>query len=89
MTEFRDELRYTREHEWAKEKKRPHRRRHHRGVGIGADTNAEVRLSPELINTDPYGRGWLVKVGGGPGQLEELMAAAYRSFVSAEESRAG
>ena len=54
-----------------------------------ADTNAEVRLSPELINTDPYGRGWLVKVEGGPGQLEELMAAAYRSLVSAEESRAG
>jgi len=57
--------------------------------GLVADTNAEVRLSPELINTDPYGRGWLVKVEGGPGQLEELMAAAYRSLVSAEESRAG
>lgn len=34
--------------------------------GQVAETNADVKQSPELINTDPYGRGWLVTVQGGP-----------------------
>ena len=128
MTEFRDELRYTREHEWAKEENGrivvgitdyaqeqlgdiveielpDPGARVTAGAPLGevestksiadvyspvsgqvAETNADVKQSPELINTDRYGRGWLVTVQAAPGQLEELMAAAdYRSFVSGEE----
>ncbi len=68
MTEFGDKLRYTREHEWAKEE--------NGRIVVGITDYAQEQL------------GDIVE--GGPGQLEELMAAAaYRSFVSAEESRAG
>jgi len=39
---------------------------------------------PELVNTDPYGEGWMVKIRpDNPTELDELMAAdAYRQFVS-------
>jgi len=37
--------------------------------GQVAETNADIKQSPELINTNPYGRGWLVTVQGAPGQL--------------------
>ena len=26
------------------------------------ELNAEIESNPELVNTDPYGRGWIVKV---------------------------
>ncbi len=45
--------------------------------------NGQLEEQPELVNQDPYGDGWLVKIrlAAGAG-LEELMdAAAYRDFV--------
>ncbi|MGH3423466.1 MAG: glycine cleavage system protein GcvH [Nocardioidaceae bacterium] len=39
--------------------------------------NESLESSPEVVNSDPYGEGWLIKVrlgGGGPG--EDLMDAA-------------
>jgi len=39
---------------------------------------------PELVNTDPYGEGWMVKIHpDNTAELDELMAAdAYQQFVS-------
>ena len=39
--------------------------------------------TPELINHDPHGEGWLVKVRfSAQGDLEDLMdAAAYKQFL--------
>jgi len=39
---------------------------------------------PGLINEDPYGKGWIVKVRlTSPGQLDELMdAASYQAMVA-------
>jgi glycine cleavage system H protein len=49
-----------------------------------ADRNADLDKNPEIINSDPYGRGWLVVVEvGDPSELEGLMdAEAYSKLVS-------
>ena len=46
--------------------------------------NTALNNSPELINTDPYGEGWIVKIkANNVGDLSELMdVATYKSFVA-------
>ena len=53
-------------------------------TGTIVERNDELDKSPELINSDPYGQGWLVVVEmADPGQLDELMdAAAYGDLVA-------
>jgi len=48
------------------------------------ELNAALDGSPDLVNTDPYGEGWIIKVEmSDPTQLEGLMdAAAYESSVA-------
>jgi glycine cleavage system H protein len=45
--------------------------------------NDKVEGAPELVNSDPYGDGWLVKVRlSDPSELDGLMdEAAYRSYL--------
>jgi glycine cleavage system H protein len=45
--------------------------------------NADLDGSPDLINQDPYGKGWIIKVEiQDAGDLAGLMnAEAYKSFV--------
>lgn len=52
------------------------------------EVNEEVANSPEVLNEDPYDRGWLVRVAlDAPSQLDELMdAATYQGFVSGSVS---
>ena len=47
------------------------------------EVNPELENSPELINSDPYGNGWIVKIEiEDPGQINNLLdAAAYESLV--------
>ena len=49
------------------------------------EVNATLDGSPELVNTDPYGAGWIIKIEmSDPSQLEGLMdAAAYERSVGA------
>lgn len=49
--------------------------------------NENLRDAPELVNQDPYGDGWLVKLEpGNAGELDSLLgAAAYRGVVEADE----
>jgi glycine cleavage system H protein len=49
--------------------------------------NGALSESPGLINSDPYGEGWLVRIEpGDPADVDGLMdAAAYEAFVSANE----
>ena len=51
-------------------------------AGTISEVNETLEDEPELINTDPYGKGWLVKVEvDGEVDLGDLMdAAAYRSY---------
>ena len=49
--------------------------------------NDDLEANPELINEDPYGAAWIIKVKpSDPGQFDELMdAAAYETFLSEHE----
>ena len=48
--------------------------------------NEALSDSPEQINDDPYGEGWLVKVRlSDPSEADELLdAAAYRELLASE-----
>jgi len=48
--------------------------------------NEAVAEKPELVNEDPYGDGWLVRVKlSDPSEVEQLMdAAAYRELLAEE-----
>jgi len=54
--------------------------------GEVTEVNAALSDSPEKLNRDPYGEGWMVKVKlSDPSEAEQLMdAAAYRKLL--EES---
>jgi len=54
--------------------------------GEVAEVNDDLPDNPELINEDPYGDGWMVKVTiGDKADLDDLMTAdEYRKFI--EES---
>jgi len=58
----------------------------------GEVTEANTALSdtPETINTDPHGAGWLIKIKlTNPAEVSGLMdAAAYQAFVSEKEASA-
>ena len=47
------------------------------------ESNGALKDSPEMINEDPYGEGWLVKVRlSDPGERDDLLdAGAYRSSL--------
>jgi len=47
------------------------------------EVNATLDGSPELVNTDPYGAGWIIKIEiANPADLDALMdAAAYQALV--------
>lgn len=46
--------------------------------------NDEIEQNPELVNEDPYGRGWMVKISmTDPAEVESLLSAdAYRDLVA-------
>jgi glycine cleavage system H protein len=51
--------------------------------GIVKALNPELENSPELVNQDPYGAGWMVKVTvDDPADVDALLdAAAYQALV--------
>jgi glycine cleavage system H protein len=48
--------------------------------GIVEEVNTALLDSPELINSDPYGAGWMLKIRVS-GDADLLDAAAYAAFV--------
>ena len=46
--------------------------------------NEDAGTNPELINTDPYGEGWMIKVRlSDQGELDSLLdASAYRDLIA-------
>jgi glycine cleavage system H protein len=52
-------------------------------AGTVAEVNDALTQTPELLNQDPYGAGWIFSVDmTDPGELDALMdAAAYRAMV--------
>ena len=53
--------------------------------GEVVEFNTELEGEPELINTDPYGKGWIIKVKvEDVAQVEALLdAAAYGDLIGA------
>ena len=42
--------------------------------GKVVELNDELENSPDLVNSDPYGNGWLIKIDpNNPGEKDELM----------------
>lgn len=54
-------------------------------AGTVSDANAALGDTPELLNQDPYGEGWLVVIEmSDPSEVDGLMdAAAYRELTEA------
>jgi glycine cleavage system H protein len=54
-------------------------------TGEVAETNGALASSPELVNSDPYDQGWMLRVTvSDEGQLEELLEpSAYDDLVAA------
>jgi glycine cleavage system H protein len=52
--------------------------------GKVTDVNERINDSPDLINKDPYGEGWLIKMEvDDPAQIDQLMdARAYASLIN-------
>ena len=48
------------------------------------EVNEELEAHPELVNEDPYGKGWMVRIRLiDPSELDSLMdAAAYEASLS-------
>ena len=51
--------------------------------GEVTEVNGDFDGSPESVNSDPYGAGWMVKVNmSNPAELDGLMSAAdYRAMI--------
>ena len=45
--------------------------------------NEEIESEPELVNTDPYGKGWMIKVKiQDPSELDQLLSSeAYKAEI--------
>jgi len=61
--------------------------------GTVVEVNAEAEKEPSLLNTDPYGRGWVVRlVPTAPSELSELLSgeaalAKFREVIAREQIR--
>ena len=53
------------------------------------DANAKLTGSPELLNQDPHGEAWLVKVRlTNPAELADLLSAEqYEGYIAEEEEQ--
>ncbi len=53
--------------------------------GEVSEVNEELADEPELVNKDPYGKGWMVKIKvADPSELDDLMSADdYEKMVNA------
>lgn len=43
--------------------------------------NTELQDKPELVNTDPYGAGWMIRIKVAPGVGALMSAELYTKFV--------
>ncbi len=50
-------------------------------TGTVTEVNALLNNEPELVNTDPYGKGWMVKVSLADGADGLLSADEYKAII--------
>ncbi|MEO6538871.1 MAG: glycine cleavage system protein GcvH [Ferruginibacter sp.] len=53
-------------------------------AGTITEINPSLEANPELVNSDPYGEGWMIKMTvDNPADIEKLMTSeAYTSLIS-------
>jgi glycine cleavage system H protein len=53
--------------------------------GAVTETNGELSSRPEVVNSDAYGEGWMIKVKlSDPAQMDQLLdASAYEALTAA------
>jgi glycine cleavage system H protein len=53
--------------------------------GTVTEVNVDLPNTPEVVNADPYGKAWMIRVQlSNPQEVDELMnAATYQKFVEA------
>jgi glycine cleavage system H protein len=52
-------------------------------AGTVVAVNEQLRGSPELVNSDPYGSGWMLRLKAAAGASPELLSAdAYAAVAS-------
>lgn len=56
--------------------------------GSIAETNQELETSPDLVNSDPYGEGWIFRMNPNDiSEVENLMEASeYEAFLAKENN---
>ena len=55
--------------------------------GTIAKINADLKDHPEIVNSDPYGKGWIAVIDlAVPSEVEQLMTAAqYDAFLASQK----
>ncbi len=53
-------------------------------AGEIVEINEKLEMEPELVNDDPYGEGWMVKISvSDPSQFDDLMSSdEYKEIVA-------
>jgi glycine cleavage system H protein len=56
--------------------------------GTVSKVNGDLKDHPEVVNSDPYGKGWMVVIDlADPAEIEKLMTAQqYEEFLSTQKS---
>ena len=54
--------------------------------GEVVEVNESLEDAPNLVNQDPYGKGWLVKIRGSVDSANALDAAGYEAFLEQESA---
>ncbi|TKS61942.1 MAG: glycine cleavage system protein H [Nitrospira sp.] len=55
--------------------------------GTVAKINTDLKDHPEVVNSDPYGKGWIAIIDLAiPGEVEQLMTAAqYEAYLASQK----
>lgn len=51
--------------------------------GAVVEVNAALNDTPELVNSDPYGQGWLIRIKADDPNEATITAAQYKAQVEA------
>ena len=51
--------------------------------GTVIEVNPELEIEPQLVNSDPYGEGWMIKIEcSDPAEIDQLLSAeAYKALL--------
>lgn len=55
--------------------------------GTVSTINTDLKDHPEVVNSDPYGKGWIAVIDlSNPGEVDQLMTAAqYEAFLASQK----